>query len=264
LLALVQKQWITHERLTFPLAQIPLEAIEGQSGKPAHLQRNRVFWIGLAIAFSAGLLGSLSLRLPTLPSLSPRITLMSAHIVGPLSALGQVDLLLQPWLLAIAYIVPTEISFSVWFFWLVRIGLTVLAIVIGAEPGSAQGWWRFSFPAPYNQATGAVLALAFWALWSARRHLLRASRIAFTWRGRGDADEPLPYRWAMLGLVVSFGWLVVFFLLAGCRTWFAVGFPAVIIGAYLSYARLQAEAALDTSKRLPSLTTGNFPALAMS
>jgi hypothetical protein len=247
LLSLLQKQWISHERLTFPLAQIPLETVEGEPDSPARLQRNRVFWIGLTVAFSVGLLSSLSLRFPALPSFSPVITLMSAQIVGPLSALGQVDLLLQPWVLAIAYIIPTEVSFSVWFLWLVRIGLTAVAIVIGNEPGSAQDWWRFTFPAPYNQATGAVLALALWALWGARRHLARALRIAFTWRGSGDADEPLPHRWALLGLVVSFGWLVVFFLMAGCRLRFAIGFPAVIVGAYLSYARLQAEAALDTS-----------------
>jgi hypothetical protein len=247
LLSLVQKQWIRHERLTFPLAQIPLETVQGEPGKRAHLQRNGMFWIGMAIALSAGVLSTLSLRLPALPSLSPRMTLMAAHVVGPLSALGRVDLLLQPWLLALAYIVPTEISFSVWFLWLARIGLTALSIAIGNEPGSAEDWWRFSFPAPYNQATGAVLVLALWALWGARRHLLRAVRIAFTWRGGGDDDEPLPYRWAMLGLIISFAWLVAFFLMAGCRPWFAIGFPAVIMGAYLSYARLQAEAALDTS-----------------
>lgn len=45
---------------------------------------------------------------------------------------------------------------------------------------------------------------------------------------------------------MCFGWLVCFFLLAGCRLSYAVAFPALIISAYLSYARLQAEGALDT------------------
>ena len=123
---------------------------------------------------------------------------------------------LYPWLLGIAYLIPKELSFSVWFLWLVRIGLTMAAITAGAEPGSAEDWWRFDFPAPYNQATGAVLALSAWALWGSRRHLVRAFRSAFL----GDpidyeSEEPLPYRWAFVGFVLCFAWLVWFFLLAG-------------------------------------------------
>ncbi len=247
LLSLVQRQWISHERLTFPLAQIPLATVESVGEeRRARLSTSRTFWLGLAIAFVVTCGSSLSQRLPAFPGFPLLLRVMNAQPVGPMSAFGQVDMALYPWLLGIAYLVPKELSFSVWSLWLVRIGLTAIAILAGAYPGSAEDWWRFEFPAPYNQATGAVLALSLWALWGARRHLARALRIAFTWHGRGDAGEPFRYRWALAGLVVSFGWLAVFFCMAGCRLSFALAFPAVIVAAYLSYARLQAEAALDT------------------
>ena len=248
LLVLVQQQWIRHERLTFPLAQIPLESVgEARDGShAARLPVSKAFWAGIAIAAVVGFVSQLSQRLPSVPPLPLEYTAMSQPVVGPLSALGNVQIWLHPWLISLAYIIPAELSFSVWFFWLVRIGLCALAISFGAEPGSAEDWWRWSFPAPTNQATGALVALSIWALWTARRHLARALRIAFSRRSSGeDHDEPLPYRWALLGFGVCFSWLVAFFVLSGCRLSFGLAYVAILVGLYFAYARLQAEAALD-------------------
>jgi len=264
LISLVQRQWITHERLTFPLAQIPLETVRSDDEQKAgRLRARRTFWLGLSAAFLVAFLSGLSQRIPALPALPLLVRLMSPQVVGPVAAFGQVDIAFYPWLLAIAYLIPKDVSFSVWFLWLIRLALTALAIARGAEPESSEGWWRYDFPAPYNQVTGAVFVLAGWALWASRRHLAHALRIAFgrgldfahprptpsavEGRERDDAEsqEPLPYRWALIGLAVSFGWLVWFFRLAGCRWAFALAFPTVIVGAYLSYARVQAEGALD-------------------
>jgi len=247
LVSLVQRQWITHERLTFPLAQIPLEVVASAGSQQAgRLGAHRMFWFGLWAAFLVTFLSSLSQRIPALPAFPLVVRLMSPQIVGPMAAFGQVDVAFYPWLLAIAYLIPKDVSFSVWSLWLVRLGLTALAIACGAEPESSEGWWRYDFPAPYNQVTGAVFALAGWALWRSRRHLAHVLRAALGLERDGaESREPLPHRWALVGFVVCFGWLVCFFHLAGCRWAFALAFPAVIVAAYLSYARLQAEAALD-------------------
>ena len=180
LLALVQKQWVRHERLTFPLAQIPLESVaEARDGDhAARLPASKPFWVGVSIAVVVGFVSQLSLRLPSVPPLPMEYTVMTGPVVGPLSAVGNVQIWLHPWLIALAYMIPAELSLSVWIFWLLRIGLCALAISFGAEPGSAEDWWRWSFPAPTNQATGALVALAIWALWTARRHLSRALRVA--------------------------------------------------------------------------------------
>jgi len=248
LLSLVQRQWITHERLTFPLAHIPLGMVESSgAGGLGRLPRSRVFWLGVGVAFLLAFASALSQRLPALPIFPLNVTIANMPQVGPLAAIGRLDVTLSPWVVGLAYLVPKDLSFSVWFLWLVRIGLAVIAIAAGAAPGEAQDWWRFEFPAPYNQATGAVLGLSAWALWASRKHLARAFRIAF--RGEQDPSEyrePISYRWAFLGFALCFAWLVCFFLLAGCRPWFALAFPAYIVGAYLAYARLQAEAAFDS------------------
>jgi len=247
LLVLVQRQWIRNERLAFPLAQIPLEMVE-QTGKggAGRLARSRLFWLGLVVAGGLCFLDDLSLRVPALPALPMRIILMPKHIVGPLAALGDLQVILSPWIIALAYLVPKDLSLSVWFFWVLKWGLMMLAIVFGASPGKADEWYSHEFPAPLDQVTGAVIALATWSLWRARKHLARALRIAFTGRPRGgDADEPLPYRWAVAGLVLCLFWMVAFFVLAGCRPLVSLLYVALVVGAFLSYARVRAEVAFD-------------------
>jgi hypothetical protein len=257
LLALVQEQWISHERLAFPLAQLPLDTVEqaGESGV-ARLPRSRLFWLGLLVAGALTFLDGLSSRVPALPAPPLSIILMPRHVVGPLAALGDLELTLSPWMIALAYMVPKDISLSVWFFWIVKWGMIMLAIILGGSPVGADEWYGHEFPAPFDQVTGAVMVLSAWALWSARRHLARALRIAFTGRPRGgDADQPLPFRWAVAGLLVSLSWLVVFLVLAGCRPQVALLYVAVVVGGFLSYARIRAEVAFDpVARRLREIT----------
>jgi len=181
---------------------------------------------------------------------------MPRHIVGPLAALGDLELVLSPWIIALAYMVPKDLSLSVWFFWILKWGLMMLAIVLGASPWGADEWYGHEFPAPFDQVTGAVIVLSVWSLWSAREHLYRALRIAFTGRPRGgDADEPLPYRWAVVGLLLCFSWMVVFLVLAGCRPLVGLLYVAVVVGGFLSYARVRAEIAFDPAPwRLREIT----------
>jgi hypothetical protein len=247
-IALLQRQWITSERLTFPLAQIPLTLIEpaGTGRCGASLTVSRAFWAGALIAGSIGLLNTIATKFPAVPSipLGP-IPLMRMQIIGPQAGLGEIDLVLWPWLIGLAFMLPTDLSFSCWFFWFVRVGLTVVAIAAGHPPRQAEDWWESGFPAPYNQGGGAMFALGLWALWIARPHLSRAFRIAFSRQsGRADREEALPYRWSLIILCGSFAWMTYFLYLSGCRVAFGATLVVMIIAFYVLWARLRAETGL--------------------
>jgi len=248
-MSLLQRQWITNERLAFPIAQIPLEMVaqpEGGEGRANRLPIVWMFWIGVLMSLALTFLSTLSSKLPAIPSipLGP-VPLMQWRKVGPLAGLGEIDLVLWPGMIAIAFLIPKELSFSAWFFWLVRLGLTVIAIAAGQAPRLPEDWYESTFPAPYYQGGGAALALFVWVLWIARHHLRRALRTTFGRRSTAaEVDEPLPYRWAVIGLALSFAWLVAFCWLAGCRLIFAVGLVALIIGYYIMWARIRAETGL--------------------
>jgi len=250
LMAIIQRQWITSERLTFPVAQIPLEMVRNRSrGQPESAGRLPlvwVFWIGLLVALSASFLSSLCEKIPALPNIPLFIEdVIPWQRVGPLAGVGGITLIFWPWMIAIAYLIPKELSFSVWFFSIIRVLLTVAAISAGAAPMRPEDWWITAFPAPYYQGGGAVLALSLWVLWIARKHLARAARTALAQQsGNNDASEPLPYRWAFAGFILSFAFMVYFFWLSNCRILFGLVLVAVTIGYFAIWARLRAETGL--------------------
>ncbi len=250
LMLLLQRQWITHERLTFPLAQIPLEMVVDSDthngGRQARLTRAWLLWVGLGMSFGLTALETVSRYFPSVPAipLSP-MRIMEWHPLGPLAGLDEINVVLWPWLTAIAYLIPKELSFSCWFFWYVRLGLHVIAIAAGATPQRPAFHWTSEFPAPVYQGAGALLAIAALAIWSARRQLGRAARIAFSREsGRADAEEPIPYRWTLAAFVISFGWMVYLCWLAGCRVGFGVMLIVLILVYFVTWNRLRAETGL--------------------
>ena len=250
IISLLQRQWITNERLSFPLAQMPLEMVAetrpGDLNSPGRLAGAWTFWAGVAISLGLTCMNDVAYRWPAFPAvpLGP-LALMGEQRVGPLGGMGEVTLVLWPWLIAIAYLIPKELSFSCWFFWWALVLANVLAVFAGAEPRDPSMIWDSNFPAPRFQGGGALLAIGLWGLWIARRHLVRAARVAVSRRSeRADADEPISYRLALVGMVVTFAAMVYFTYAAGCRIVIGIAIVVAILGYYIVWARLRAETGL--------------------
>lgn len=249
LMLLLQRQWISHERLAFPLAQVPLIMVSESTagGQPrARLTSSALFWLGLAFSFGLTALETLARYVPAIPAvpLGP-VRLMYWYPTGPRAGLDEFNLVLWPWLIAIAYLIPKDLAFSCWFFWFVRLALHVIAITAGATPQRPAWHWVSEFPAPLFQGTGALLAISALSIWSARRHLGRAVRIAFSRQsGRADIGEPIPYRWSLIAFILSFAWLVGMCWLAGCRLGVGIALILVILVYYVTWTRLRAETGL--------------------
>jgi hypothetical protein len=62
--------------------------------------------------------------------------------------------------------------------------------------------------------------------------------------GEADRDEPMPYRWALLGTLGGFCVLVVFAMLLGMAARFAVALFALWFLVVIAYTRIRAEAGL--------------------
>ncbi len=250
LMILARRQWITNERLSFPLAQLPLELVrdsrEGRSQSPGRLPLAWVFWLGFLISLGINFLSSLSMKIPAMPNISLfPYDLIPWQGIGPLAGLGGVTLVFWPWMIAIAYLIPKELSFSVWFFCVIRFLLTVAAIAWGATPMRPEDWWNTSFPAPYYQGSGALLVLSVWTVWIARGHLIRIVRAAFRGHsGHQEAEEPISYRAAFLGFLASFAFIVYFICASDCRPTFGIAVALLMMGYFAIWSRLRAETGL--------------------
>jgi hypothetical protein len=244
LLILFSRQWIVSERLTYPFAQVPLEmAQQDRMTGVGRLPFSKAFWAGFIVAFVLSLNNSLHELFPALPHIPVGTTLLMPYQkVGPMAGLGDIFFYLEYWAVAIAYLIPKDLSFSVWFFWLWRVAMTVTAITFGAQPEKPTDWGSASFPAPGCQGAGALLAVAALALWAARRHLAGSIRLALAGR-REDREswEPVAYRYVLLGFLLSASFLVYFCVALGGRAWFALLFVLLVVTYYLVWSRLRAE-----------------------
>ena len=248
LMVVFGRQWIVNERLSFPVAQVPLQTVRELGSGAGRLPGSSLFWVGVVASAALALTSVLSTLFPSFPALHYSVRdeaiIWRAPIAGPMAGVGDLTAVFDPWVIAIAYLLPTEVSFSCWFFRWVRVGLTVLAISCGADPGEA-GSYGSGFPAPYQQGGGALLAVVGLAVWAGRRHLARVVSLALGRRGSARPGEVSLYRWALAVGVLSLAHMSYLCWLAGARLFLGVMIVGLLIALYVAWARVRAETGLS-------------------
>jgi uncharacterized protein DUF6785/uncharacterized protein DUF6784 len=231
--AVLRKQWTEHERLTYPVVQLPLALIQNPGG----LTHSRLFWIGALAAGSLDLLSGLARLYPSLPSVSLIGYDISPFFTElPWRELGWTPISIYPFVIGLGFLLPVDLLLSCWFFHLVWKSQKVVAGAMGYGPIP-------SFPDWIDQQTlGAYLGVAVTALWKARSYLRRVFRQAAGYRGAlSEESEPMSYRMALLGIGVGFSMIVGFCWLAGMQLWAAVLFFGLFFVIAIALGRLRAE-----------------------
>ena len=229
---IVRKQWIEHEKLSYPIIQLPLQMTEIQQ---QGFFRNRVMWLGFAIAGALALLNGLNFLFPIVPELRTRIRSFQLFTDNPWNAMGRIPLSFYPFAIGLGFFIPLDLSFSCWFFfWFWR-----LMRVVGAAMGLRSLPY---FPYMREQASGGYIALAVIALWASRKHLIAVIRKTAGVSGKlDDLNEPMRYRTAILGLVGVMVFLICFCYRGGAT----VGITIVFFGLYyaisIAVTRMRAE-----------------------
>ncbi|MDH7568496.1 MAG: hypothetical protein QHJ73_02770 [Armatimonadota bacterium] len=222
LAALLRRQWVDNEKLSFPLAQLPLEmARSGES-----FLRNRLAWAGMAIPVAVFGLNGIHNLFPTVPGITLNINLNQFLREPPYSAMYYTPVWLSFAGIGFFYFLPTDLLFSLWFFFALTRVQDVVAAIFNM-PIEAMPLYPTRIYIGY-QILGAYLVLASYLIWVARPHLRQVWRAALGGRGADDSRELLPYPVAFWGLTASVLFAAVWFTLAGLSFWFAL----VEIGVY--------------------------------
>lgn len=205
---ILRRQWVDREKLVFPTVVLPLEITKERTG----FWRDRLMWIGFSIAFLIGTINTASLNIPAIPSIKVRPTDISGYFTErPWNAIGYTPVSFYPFVIGIGYLLSLDVSFSCWFFYILTKVQLVFGAMMGWYGGGATSMARFPFLG--HQGAGAFLALAALSLWIGRGHLRNVISSAI--RGNGDKEEPLQYRWALIGLVASIIALLSFCMASG-------------------------------------------------
>lgn len=195
---IVRRQWAENERLTYPIVQLPLALTENFG---TSLLRNRIFWYGFAIPAVIDLFCGMHAFFPAVPTVNVKLNnILTRGISGPpWSYMGRADISWYPFMIGLAYFLPLDLSFSCWFFYVVRLAMQIIAGLTGHPSGGSN---------PYlpEQGAGGWLALAFLAILGSKHYLREVIRQAF--HGQKWPGEPMTYRAAVGGLLLGFVYLI--------------------------------------------------------
>ena len=261
LAALVFRQWSDREKLTFPLTAIPLLLTapdETRRGLLPKVLRTRALWFGVATAVAVYSLNGMSFYNSNIPGIPLNIDLAPLFSSSPWSALlaDGTGFRLRIVLLAVgvAFFMDLQLAFSLWLFYLLCKLFLIVPYYQGrmgqpAWPGGPSygpTLWQF-------QSIGAAIGIVLVALWLGRRHLLDVCRKAFRNDSRvDDSQEPMPYRLAVVILVLSMALAGVWGVVAGAGWWFGIWSMALMLVFAVMASRVRAECAAPNMWLVPA------------
>lgn len=232
---LLRKQWAENERLSFPVVQLPLAITkDGGSGT---FWNNRILWIGIAIGAGIDLLNGLHMLYPNLPYIEVQVNAINLgenFKTHPWNQIGWLPLPLYPFIIALRYMLPVDLSFSIWFFYLFRKAQNVF---FGAYPMVDNPTKYFAL-----QSFGAWTVYFAFAVWMAKGHLRAVwLRIMDKPGGVDDSDEPVSYRVAVYGILLGLVYLAWFSMRMGISPMAIVGFFGIYFLVTMAIVRMRAE-----------------------
>mgnify|MGYP001066174667 CR=1 FL=1 len=228
---IVRRAWMDETKLSFPIVRLPLELT--QSDAPGSIVRSKALRAGFLLAAGLALLNGLHVWYPNLPHLQVRARFF--QFPTPPWWAAPVWIAWYPFGIGLAYLVPLDISFSCWFFFLFYRAQSVA--------GYAAGYGSIpDFPFVHEQGMGAWFAFGVSLLVVYRRYLLRIFRSAAGLEKVDDSGEPMSYRLAVLGLLAGMVVFGSFWLLAGMSLIWVLVVLLVYLLVSLSITRVRAEA----------------------
>jgi hypothetical protein len=240
--ALVQRQWIHHEKLQFPLKNLPLAlTADDWSAYGSEQSRRFLFGLGFGLAFLFNALNILHSLFPAFPAPGFSQPLLSGPVDRPWTALRPVRFYFEIETIGIGYFVPLDVTFSIWFFYLLNRISAVWGISAGLEmPG---------FPFTQEQCAGGYVAMGLLLIWGLRRSLSGSFRRLLR-RGLAPGEDA-PERWAWVGLAVSAAGVLGFCQLAGF-SWKLAALYFGILGLFvLTYMRIRGETGVPFQYTFP-------------
>jgi hypothetical protein len=225
LAVLIRRQWIDRERMTFPHVQLPMALIEApESGRRWNsFLRDRLMWTGFGLIFVLYGITGLSSYIPAVPKVTILYPNYWQHAIrfrsAPWSAADYILPGILPSIVGFGFLLPTEVSLSVWVFYFLFKLQAVAFSALGVQLTSvASGYSAQQFTA--YQDMGAYLALIAVILYVSREHLRQAWRAA-TGVGSGST-EARPYA------IAIFGGAIGLLLLIGVASYAGISWPVAL------------------------------------
>ncbi len=239
---ILRKQWTEHEKLAYPVAQVPLEVTDGTAeGRTPRIFRNKLFWIAFIFAGSMDIINGLNLYYPSIPRILVPGNGLGFFDIGPLvtakpwNAIGWTPISWYPFIIGFGMLLPVDLLFSCWFFYIFWKMQTVAAVTMAYDIDPR-------IPYVSNQAFGAYVAFFIFSMWLSRKYLADVWRCAVGAKSAlDDSEEPIRYRWALLGIATGTTFLCWFCTLLGLSWSLGLLFMGIYFVLSVAITRMRAE-----------------------
>jgi hypothetical protein len=265
--ALMSKDWIERQRLTFPLVDVPM-ALAGETEYPSlkhSLLNNKIFWIGFSIPALFATLAwfhTIAPNVPVAPIVDNGVAPMQPLEIGrafvakgiPWNSLSFMRATIMFPVIGITCLLPTEVSLSLWLFY----ALYIAQLLIWSSCGFSEASGSSAAISPQAfisfQEAGGFIALSAALLYQSRK-TIRHGLLGLIGRGVEEPDpfSPLSPRWSIAGFLLAHGIMTWWATKAG-MTWWSFN---LLIGIF--YATLIGVSRLITSGGIVKVDTGTFP-----
>lgn len=216
--SLLRRQWIENEKFSFPLVTLPVLLSEEpeQNRLVNRFLRAPLLWVGFALVTALHTERGLHQLYPTIPDVTVNVNVMDFFKTAPFNAIGPIDAIFYPLVVGIAYLLPGEVCFSLWFFHLFYKAEILLCATYNWDAAGPVG--GYSYKQFHGlQAFGGGVALLVWTCFTARQHLADVFEKAFGGpraRDIDDSGEMLSYRATVFGLILAYGGIAIWLLAA--------------------------------------------------
>ena len=248
LMVILRKQWVVHERIDFPLMELPLAILEPpEEGRFFRIPvlNQGVFWLGFVpplLIISWNMISYFTPTFPAIPWHLPSIAF------GPEFRPMRVNL--YPVVVGFGYFIKLDLLFGLWLFNV----LTTLEVGFLNRLGFKTEFAGLHSTTPLAigaQSGGAVIVILLVGFWMGRGHLKDVFRKAFKSDSSvDDSDEILSYRTAVYGFLICGLYLAAWHYWTGMELRFLPLFMFGTLIAYLGITRLIAESGV-ISLRIP-------------
>ncbi len=200
---MLRAQWAENEALSFPLNQLALELTEdadAPSGTFGAFFRNPLVWVGFAIAAVFQGLNGLHLYFPDVPMIEWNLNTGALFSEAPWNQMGWTPMQIYPIAIGVAFLLTSEVGFSLWFFALFVRFQFIASYMLGYPPGVSGGRDLAVF-----QSFGAFFAYAALVMWTGRLHYTHIARraLGLARATPEERSEILSYPLAFWGFVLS-------------------------------------------------------------
>ena len=239
IVTILRRQWVDNERLLFPLIEVPRDLVRMSDDRrllPAFM-RSRAFWIGFAVPMFIVVWNVASYFNPTFPQIP-----VSGKHVRIARGFPSIPTIFWFPVIGFAYFANLEVTFSVWFFYLLAVVQEGVCNRVGFSIGRSD-FFVWGMAATGWQSFGAFLVFVLWGLWMARRHLWAVLHSAVTTRAAADDHrEMLSCRTAVFGAVLGFMYMACWLARSGMEAKVIALFLTTVVLICLGITRVVVQA----------------------